>query len=270
MPSSDTNDGRSVLSMRTAHTLRSGADRPAVEFHGQWSSSGDLDRFSWHLHEALTNHCRGCMRIGLVVQNTPVNLAAIMSLIANNRSIVMINGAQRPERLATELAALNIAAVAAQSNYWDDFVLAAVKESAAARIILPDVLDGPIEVYTEGWAGPGPNGDRSMALELLRSATTGAPKRIPIKWQTLSEASGAAHGTPLFVGGSFNQLAGTGIPPATSGLFLGNVGGIYMVLPSALTGQRIVLLENSISTNGHERCAFIGQRFSRFSRLAYA
>jgi acyl-coenzyme A synthetase/AMP-(fatty) acid ligase len=84
--------------------------------------------------------------------------------------------------------------------------------------------------------------DPAVALELLSSGTTGPPKRIPILWRTLELALGTAHGTALFGAGD-GALVGQSLPPAISGLSLGNIGGVYMMLPSVLIGQRIVMLD---------------------------
>jgi acyl-CoA synthetase (AMP-forming)/AMP-acid ligase II len=234
--------GLTPLSLKIAATLRGGGDRPAVEFEEVWCSWRDLERLAASLEAALAERAPDARRIGLVARNRPTVLAAILSLIASGRSIVMIHGAQSPERLAAELGDLGLAAVVAEAPYWSALATEAANAAGTLQITLPDQLGDPVLV------GDAPAGrakdayDPEVALELLSSGTTGPPKRIPIGWRTLEAALSGAHGTPLF-GRDAGELAGADLPPAVSGLSLGNIGGIYMILPSALIGQRIVLLD---------------------------
>jgi long-chain acyl-CoA synthetase len=232
----------SPLSLRVADTLRRGGARPAVEFEETWSSWAELDGLASQLTELLDAKAPGAGRIGLIVRNRPVVLAAMLGLIATGRSIVMINAAQAPERLAGELAELKLAAVLGEAAFWSEAAAAAAEAAGSLRIALPDRF-GAAALAADPPARPASMAfDPGVAMELLSSGTTGPPKRIPILWRTLEAALGGAHGTPLF-GGDAEILAQAELPPAISGLSLGNIGGVYMILPSALIGQRIVLLD---------------------------
>jgi acyl-CoA synthetase (AMP-forming)/AMP-acid ligase II len=232
----------SPLSRRIARTLRTGGDRPAVEFEEVWSSWADLQRLAADLAAQLDRRAPTARRVGLIVRNRPVVLAAMLGLIASGRSIVMIHAAQAPERLAEELRSLRLAAVVGEGLYWSGPAVAAANEAGSLRLVLPDRLGGAVTAG-EAPQNPASTGhDPSTAMELLSSGTTGPPKRIPIGWSTLEAALGSAHGTPLF-GQDAESLTGLDLPPAISGLSLGNIGGVYMLLPSALIAQRIVLLE---------------------------
>jgi acyl-CoA synthetase (AMP-forming)/AMP-acid ligase II len=232
----------SPLSRRIARTLQTGGDRPAVEFEEVWSSWADLQRLAADLTARLDRRAPTARRVGLIVRNRPVVLAAMLGLIASGRSIVMIHAAQAPERLAEELRSLRLAAVVGEGLYWSGPAVAAANEAGSLRLVLPDRLGGAVTAG-EAPKNPASTGhDPSTAMELLSSGTTGPPKRIPIGWSTLEAALGSAHGTPLF-GQDAESLTGLDLPPAISGLSLGNIGGVYMLLPSALIAQRIVLLE---------------------------
>jgi acyl-CoA synthetase (AMP-forming)/AMP-acid ligase II len=232
----------SPLSRRIARTLREGGDRPAVEFQGAWWSWADLARVASDLLAQLDRRAPAARRVGLIVRNDPVSLAAMLGLIAAGRSIVMVHAAQSLERLADELGALRLAAVLGQGACWPPLAAAAAGQAGSLQVTLPDSLAGAV-VAGEPPQRPAPaDHDPSVAMELLSSGTTGPPKRIPIAWTTLEAALGSAHGTPLF-GQDPDALTGLDLPPGISGLSLGNIGGVYMILPSALIGQRIVLLE---------------------------
>jgi long-chain acyl-CoA synthetase len=233
-----------TISDKIARTLSTLGDQPMLEFDGSWYSRAALAGLANQLIGILDDRCHGANRIGLIVRNRPSILAAILGLIVGRRTIVMINALQSQERLVGELAALKLAAVIGEARYWDPTVVAAAREAGSLQLILPDDLGGPIVV---GEDGPDPvgdraNGDPAVALELLSSGTTGAPKRVPILWKTLEAALNSAHGTVMF-GGDEAALASADLPPSISGLSLGNIGGIYILLPSTLIGQRIVMLE---------------------------
>lgn len=230
------------LSLSIARTLREGGSAPALEFDGRWHSWSDLAGLADRLVAQIETECAGARRFGLVARNRPVVLAALLGLIARGHTVVMLHGAQKAERLAAEIAGLNLAAVIAEEAFWPDPVLAAASSVGTLAIVLPDSLQGEPRIVHPAATATGQASDPAVALELLSSGTTGPPKRIPILWRTLESALGAAHGTALFEG-SGHALSGLDLPPAISGLSLGNIGGIYMMLPSVLIGQRIVMLD---------------------------
>jgi acyl-CoA synthetase (AMP-forming)/AMP-acid ligase II len=231
----------SSLSQRIARTLREGGDRSAVEFEETWSSWTALSALADDLTRLLDARAPGVRRVGLIVRNRPVTLAAMLGLIASGRSIVMIHAAQTPERLAAEILESKLGAVVGEPAHWSAPTIAAAREAGSLQVTLPDGFGRPVTSAAAARLASG-EGDPETALELLSSGTTGPPKRIPIRWRTLESALGSAHGTPLFGQGA-DALTGADLPPAVSGLSLGNIGGVYMLLPSALVGQRIVLLD---------------------------
>ncbi|MBV1918177.1 MAG: fatty acid--CoA ligase family protein [Sphingomonadaceae bacterium] len=230
------------LSRGIARVLREGGEAAALEYAGRWHSWAALCAMADQLSQIIDTQCPGEIRIGLVARNKPVVLAAMLGLIARGITVVMIHGGQRPERLAKEIAELNLAAIAAEVGFWQDSVRAAALQAGTLQIALPDALDGSIEAITHGGKRDPVAANPAVALELLSSGTTGPPKRIPILWRTLEMALGTAHGTALSGGGKL-ALSGKDLPPAISGLSLGNIGGVYMMLPSVLIGQRIVMLD---------------------------
>jgi long-chain acyl-CoA synthetase len=233
-----------TISDKIARTLSTFGDKPLLEYDGIWYSRAELAALANQLLEILDARCPGANRIGLIVRNRPVVLAAILGLIVGRRTIVMLNAAQTPERLASEIAALRLAAVVGEERYWGPSVAAAARDAGMLQLNLPDTLGAPVVVGAApaNPVGSEANGDPAIALELLSSGTTGVPKRVPILWRTLEAALNGAHGTVMFEGDE-DVLAAADLPPSISGLSLGNIGGIYILLPSALIGQRIVMLE---------------------------
>jgi long-chain acyl-CoA synthetase len=230
------------LSLSIGRTLREGGSADALEYDGTWYSWSDLAGLADRLAAMLDADCAGAARFGLVARNRPVVLAAMLGLIARGHTVVMLHSAQKAERLAAEISGLNLAAVIAEENFWPRHVLSAASAAGLHAIVLPESLSGEPRIVHPTIAQTAQAGDPAVALELLSSGTTGPPKRIPILWRTLELALGTAHGTALF-DSSGQALSGRDLPPAISGLSLGNIGGVYMMLPSVLIGQRIVMLD---------------------------
>lgn len=230
------------LSAIIARTLREGGDADAIEYRGVWHTWAQLHELAERLTAVIAQQCPSERRVGLIVRNNPVVLSALLGLIAEGYTVVMLHGAQKSERLAGEIAGLNLPVVLGEEGYWQDEVLAAASDAGTLALFLPDALSGfPQTIPPQGKRSAEP-GDPAVALELLSSGTTGPPKRIPILWHTLELALGTAHGTALF-GGNDGALSGQSLSPAISGLALGNIGGVYMMLPSVLIGQRIIMLD---------------------------
>jgi long-chain acyl-CoA synthetase len=230
------------LSALIARTLSHGGDAPAVQFDEVWHSWSQLRALGDRLDAALGEGSGHDKRVGLIARNRPVVLAAMLGLIARGQTIVMLHGAQQPERLASEIATLNLAAIVGEEPFWQSEVLAAASAAGTLVIVLPEELSGPLDTVPPEALREANASDPAVALELLSSGTTGPPKRIAIAWRTLELALGTAHGTALFGEGPL-ALSGADLPPAISGLSLGNIGGVYMMLPSALIGQPIVMLD---------------------------
>ncbi len=230
------------LSASIGRTLREGGAARAVEFEERWHSWTELERIASQVTDALHQHCPDARRVGLIARNRPTVLAAMLGLIAEGKTTVMFHAAQSSERLAAEVAELGLAAVVAEAQFWSGTACEAAAMSGTLRIVLPDALEGEVKVVHPDRLAPSGSADPGVALELLSSGTTGPPKRIPIGWHTLEAALGSAHGTALF-GSAPPALSGLDLSPAISGLSLGNIGGIYMMLPSVLIGQPIVMLD---------------------------
>jgi long-chain acyl-CoA synthetase len=235
-------DDQHHLSRMIARTLREGGNADALEYHGVWHSWSELAGLADCVAAHIGNECERTERIGLVARNRPTVLAAMLGLISQGHTVVMLHGAQKAERLASEIADLELAAVIAEDEFWHPDVLAAASRGGSSAIVLPDGLDGELRHILPKRPRTGRVYDPAVALELLSSGTTGPPKRVPIHWRTLELALCGAHGTALFAKPAA-PLSGRSLPPAISGLSLGNIGGVYMMLPSVLIGQPIVMLD---------------------------
>jgi acyl-CoA synthetase (AMP-forming)/AMP-acid ligase II len=244
MTTSGSQESPPLLSRRIADALTNGGAADAVEYAGRWYSWADLREIGQQVDQGIAQARPGAMRVGLVARNRATELAAILGLMASGRTVVMIHAAQKEARFAAEVEALNVDAIVADAQYWTPAVQAAARAHGVMQVHLSDDVAGRVTIIDDGMVPAAvATGYPEAAVELLSSGTTGAPKRIPISWKTLGAALGAAHGTATFGGSGIDWARAAQLPPAISGLSLGNIGGIYMVLPSALIGQRMVLLD---------------------------
>jgi len=151
------------------------------------------------------------------------------------RPTVMLYAAQTPAGLAADIRRLRLPALLADREDWSAEALAAATETGTAAIAIADDEGRTAEPLLPRGSGPFRPIAHDTAFELLSSGTTGAPKRVPLRW----EAIGAV------VAGARATYAGTGATDAPQVMVhpLGNVAGLAYVTPPLAFGQRLVLLE---------------------------
>lgn len=216
-------------------------DGRAIEYRDRWYTwryltrvVGDLDR-----QFDVAGLGRGTP-VGLVARNRPAIVASILGLIAGERCIVMIYSAQSTERMASEVRALNLPVLVADIGDWTPELRAAAAAAGTVGIALDPTADAPVSVVP-GLDKPGGEPHRpvqpDIAAELLSSGTTGSPKRIPLKRTTLAGAFADAAST--YAPGAADALQKPGI------IFhpLGNIAGLTFLIPLAVQGQPVALLE---------------------------
>ncbi len=178
--------------------------------------------------------------VGLVARNRPAIVAAILGLIAGERCIVMIYSAQSTERMANEVRALNLPVLVADAGDWTPELCAAAAETGTIGVSLDPASDAPVSLVPgleHLGKGPYRPAQPDIAAELLSSGTTGAPKRIPLKRSTLAGAFADAAATYAPGAADALQKPGIIIHP------LGNIAGMTFLIPLAVQGQPVALLE---------------------------
>jgi long-chain acyl-CoA synthetase len=176
--------------------------------------------------------------LGLIARNRPAVVCAAVACMASRRCLVMLYSAQSAERIAEEVRALRLPVVAADADDWSEALVAAVRDSGAIGIRLSSDPLEPARFVTgleRLGAGPHKAGDPDVAAELLSSGTTGAPKRVPLKRSALEAA--AADNAATYASGTSEQRPAIVIHP------LGNISGLTYIIPFAIQGQPIELLE---------------------------
>jgi long-chain acyl-CoA synthetase len=221
--------------------LRGNPEAGAIEFAGEWRAWREIQKLVRLLDAALEQHGLGAgARIGLVARNRPQHVAAFAGLLAAQRNAVMIYSAQSPEAIAADLEHLRLPAVIAGCQDWTPAVISAAKAAASLGLMLTGEAASPIEVVP-GLERPGAGVDRRadprVAMELLSSGTTGAPKRVPLLARTFAAAVEDA--SAVYASGRAE------VPAAPNVVFhpLGNVAGVTFLIPFLVDARPVVLLE---------------------------
>jgi long-chain acyl-CoA synthetase len=230
--------------MQLHEIMQTALDRPAdtraVEYKSGWYSWGWLRQLATAIDEALTGSGvhRGA-RVGVVARNNPAFVGALLTLIATQRSIVMIYAFQSSQAIAEDIRKLNLEAVVADAEDWRDDVTAAAREAGILSLAIEGNQNSIRCIITRSSSAAAPLAYApSAAIEMLTSGTTGAPKRIALSFAAIArsmvgESSENANSFP----------DATNLAPALIMFPFGNISGLYSYFPMAASGRPVVLLE---------------------------
>lgn len=210
-----------------------------LETDGHWISWGRIRTLAEHLDEQL--NIAGCAaggRVAVVLGNRMESVAALIAILRGDRTLVTISPLQPVERLSADLLATKAAFVLAPDALWsaDSFTTAVTELGAAAWS-----LDEGRLIQRSELSGAPPPGDPAVAVEMLTSGTTGAPKRIPLTRVQLEASLSAAlrHN---------NRPDGSERTPLTGKVGLVilpivHIGGLWGLLQNLVTARPFVLFE---------------------------
>ena len=219
--------------------FRSNPADNAIAFGGGWVKWFEISQTSGAIDQALERlHLKSGARVGLVARNRPPHVASFAALLARSRNAVMIYSAQSPDAIAADILRLRLAAVIADAQDWTPDALDAARAAGSLGIALTADKNRPVETVHvpqhEGriWQ----TADPDIAMELLSSGTTGAPKRVALHRRTFE----------LAVEDAAQVYAAAGSKAAAPGIVfqpLGNIAGVTFLIPFLADAQPIVLLE---------------------------
>jgi long-chain acyl-CoA synthetase len=210
-----------------------------LECQGRWASWGSVRSLIDRIDRDLT--AAGCQtggRVAVVLSNRVESVAALIAIFRGGRTLVTISPLQPPDRLSADIAASGVAYVLAPSALWSEDVFRhAVNDLGATGWTLDD---GELGLQVRG-TKEAVSGDPAVAIEMLTSGTTGAPKRIPLTRAQLeaSLASALQH----------NDRADAKPKPPLSGtvglvtLPIVHIGGLWSLLQSLVAARPIAMLD---------------------------
>ncbi len=217
--------------------------RVEIDFAGRDFTWGDLERVVRAIEAALdTMALPREARVGVLLRNRPGHVAAILAVISTNRCLVSLNPLLPDERLRSDVAALALPVVIADAEDCARPDLVETIGQAGGAVIVIDALLGGAETVESfemprGEIATAPG----VAIEMLTSGTTGAPKRVPL---TRAAFDASFAGVAAYERGRDFADA----PRLRSGVTmvanpLTHIGGLYGCLGALLNGRKIALLE---------------------------
>lgn len=173
-------------------------------------------------------------RVGVVIENRPEHVGALVALLASGRCVVTLSPLQPPERLAADIRRSKVpVVVAAPDVLARTGVREAVEPTGVAVALAPDgaltCLGGEVRGMGEGSThNPG------TVIEMLTSGTTGPPKRIHLSDDQFDKGVGSMVALPK------DGLLRGGVTIVVAPLV--HIGGFWGALAPLYAGRRLCLL----------------------------
>lgn len=227
------------LDVMAACALRRDGGQPAIEFAGHWYTWGDLAATAASLNRLIdSSGAAPDAPVAFVGRAHPAALATLLGLIAARRSIRMIYPFQSPAAIARDIEKLTPRVLVAASGDMTEPVLTALRACGAAAFALDGMAVQAQPGLERARPEPAVDAPAEPEIQILTSGTTGPPKRFAITFDMI-----ARHlvGTTLAVDARSSGEAER--VPFLLFFPLGNISGIYTIIPTMVRGQRAILLE---------------------------
>ncbi len=236
----------SVLKDMITGVLAVDPSADAVEFEGVWWTWGDLDRIGQAVDAALLAAGLGpSTRVCCVMRNRPEMSATLLRLVSTGRCIVTLNPSLPDDRLADDIRSLRPPVIIGFERDWTRPAIGeAAREIGCLGLELTRDIAQPVRVLPELAAPSGADLQRApdgpIAIEMLTSGTTGAPKRVPLSLRTLEKS--------VLDAGVYDKRSADEGPRLRSGVSLVNapyahIAGVFATLNAVVAGRKQVLLE---------------------------
>lgn len=224
--------GESELSTRLGAIPRLDPAAPAIEFHEKWTSWGELDATSSKIAAQVE---RPGTQVGIVLRNSPEHVAALVGVLQAGGCVVTINPHRGRERTRADVASLALDVLVGLPGDLDDLV---PEPGPRTRIALPApgedcvvTVNASVETCTALMPG--------VAVRMLTSGTTGAPKRIELGYAMFERVFQGAKHYEKDKSSDLRLRSGVAIVNAP----LVHVGGVFRVLQCVNDGRSFCLLE---------------------------
>jgi long-chain acyl-CoA synthetase len=206
---------------------------------GRWEPWGCVRVLIEQIDKELTAAaCGEGSRVAVVLSNRMESVAALIAIFRGGRTLVTISPLQPPERLSADLAATAAHYVLAPSVLWSEDAFTRAVDGLGATAWS---VDGDEVVVRARGVAPTASGDAAVAIEMLTSGTTGAPKRIPLTWAQLDASLAAAL--------RHNERPDAQSKPSLTGtvglvtLPIVHIGGLWSLLQSLVAARPIAMLD---------------------------
>jgi long-chain acyl-CoA synthetase len=178
--------------------------------------------------------------VGLLLRNHPESLAAALGIIWTQRCLVTVNPLLPPKSLEFDLASLQLPVLIAERSDWGPLLTSTAVAAGSLGISINRTESGLVaEISVKRKPKPADlEAVPGIAVEMLTSGTTGRPKRIKLKLNSLSDSLAA--GSRYESGDSDLALKKS---PSLLWMPLVHIGGLWNALYQVYNGRKIVLLD---------------------------
>jgi acyl-coenzyme A synthetase/AMP-(fatty) acid ligase len=205
----------------------------AVEFELAWWRWGRLKEVAAAVGARLDEAGAGpSARIGLVLENRPEHVAALIAVLAADRVVVTLSPLQPAARLAADIERADLPVVIGSP---EKLAAPGVRDAVVARGLAMELdHEGsirPVAGAVPPDAAPAPG----IAIEMLTSGTTGPPKRVRLSERQVDGSLGSSGQTP-----GDGRLLTRGLTVAATPMV--HIGGMWRVIGALSAGRRIALM----------------------------
>jgi long-chain acyl-CoA synthetase len=229
------------ISERLRETPMIEPDAPALHYLGEWRPWRYYSAVTAALDELLTRiGVPPGSPVGLFPRNTPAAAAAAVAILATGRCIVCISPLGGDEKVAAEIASLDLPVIAGDTSDWERPVLmAAATASRTVAVSVRDDLAFPVTADSDHVHKPVPSRSDD-ALEMLTSGTTGPPRRVSWSYERINRTIDAA-AQHFYRNGSTPQRTLPASPDIVWTPMV-HMSGMWTVLQCVAEGRKVVLL----------------------------
>jgi long-chain acyl-CoA synthetase len=232
---------RSALSeqLTSIMSIEPGAD--ALEFRRKWQTWGALQTIADRVdYELERNGILKGFRVGILLRNHGDIVPILLAAFIGGRCAASLNAAAPNGKLAEDIIKAGTPVLAGLEEDWQRPELLDAARSVGAAVL--SVEHGEVRLIAPPdpalWSNPSAPG---IAIEMLSSGTTGAPKRIALPLVNLEKALAGAAGYEKGrePGAAPRLRSGVQIVVAP----LAHVAGITGLMNNLLAGRKVCLLE---------------------------
>ncbi len=226
------------LQQFAARRLAEGGRGRGVRFEGQWHGWDEICGIAHEVNPLIAaSGAPDHATVLFVAGNTSAELAALLGLLAEGRTVRFLYAFQSGKAIAAKVAELKPGVVLAAAPVFSDEVRAAIAARGACGIALGPSGAAALPGLECSSAEPDPDAPVEPTLDIQTSGTTGPAKRFPVTYDKALH-HWVRHAVSTAIGGEEE-----GAPPAMLYMALGNLSGMMGTLPSLIRGCEIILYE---------------------------
>ncbi|MCB0936631.1 MAG: long-chain fatty acid--CoA ligase [Mycobacterium sp.] len=222
-------------------TILTDGDEPVVSYRGDWFNQHQCSVAARRLDDLLTARGLGeGVPVAVFMRNRPGPVVALAVLLATRRPLVVLNPAFPDATVGHDVIAVRPAAVLADAEDWARPAVTSAVAAAGALGVRVDLASAAAaEVVVDATPDASPSVDRSVAILIPTSGTTGPPKRIPLRHSEIESALRGAQAHYMNGSAREGSVRGAGVqicalPPT-------NISGLWALITALSGGGRLLL-----------------------------